>query len=95
MKIWDISQVLDEGTPVWPGDQKIDPQPTWVLGEGGPVNVSSVRLSTHTGTHADAPLHYGAEGKTIGEVGLEAYLGSALVVDGREGSGPVTWADPR
>ncbi len=32
------------------------------LGPGCPVNVSAIHLSPHVGSHADAPLHYDAEG---------------------------------
>jgi arylformamidase len=45
------------------------------------VNVSRFSLSTHTGTHADAPLHYDAKGKPIGEVALVPYIGPCRVID--------------
>ena len=51
-----------------------------------PVNVSKLTLSTHTGTHADAPLHYGNGGADIADVSLMPYIGKAYVVDAR-GSG--------
>ncbi|MXI21863.1 arylformamidase, partial [Escherichia coli] len=34
----------------------------------------------HTGAHADAPLHYRADGAAIGQVPLDAYLGPCRVI---------------
>ena len=82
-KIWDISQRLRSGLPVWPGDTAFGHQGTWNMAEGSPVNVSALTLSTHSGTHADAPLHYAADGADIASVDLNAYLGPCLVVDAR------------
>lgn len=87
-RIWDISQVLSPGLPVWPGDTPFAAAPTWQMGEGSPVNVSALTLSTHSGSHADAPLHYAAGASDIAGVGLEPYLGECLVVDAR-GCGPL------
>lgn len=88
MKIWDVSQVLRTGLPVWPGDTAFEHRPTWAMGDGSPVNVSALSLSTHSGAHADAPLHYDATGASIEAVGLEPYLGECLVIDAR-GCGPL------
>ena len=82
-QIWDISQVLRAGLPVWPGDTAFAHRPTWTMGEGSPVNVSALTLSTHSGAHADAPLHYTAGAASIEAVGLEPYLGECLVIDAR------------
>ncbi len=81
MKIWDISQTLRPGIPVWPGDTEFSEQRTWQLDDNCPVNVSKFTLSTHTGTHADAPMHYDAAGRTIGAVELTPYLGRCRVID--------------
>lgn len=53
------------------------------MADGSPVNVSALSLSTHSGTHADAPLHYAEDGADIASVDLAAYLGECLVVDAR------------
>lgn len=79
-RIWDISQKVRPGIPVWPGDTVYAEERTWAIGPGCPVNVSRLTLSTHTGTHADAPLHYDADGAGIGALDLEVYLGPAQVV---------------
>lgn len=82
-KIWDISQSLRPGLPVWPGDTAFAQERTWQMEEGSPVNVSALTLSTHSGAHADAPLHYSASAPDIASVDLEPYLGECLVVDAR------------
>jgi arylformamidase len=80
-QIWDISPELAPGIPVWPGDTPFTQQRTWILGEdGSPVNVSRFTLSTHTGAHTDAPLHYDPQGKAIGAVALDAYIGRCRVI---------------
>ena len=86
MRIYDITQPLRPGTPVWPGDTAFEEVRTWAIGDG-PVNVSRLTLSTHTGTHADAPLHYDSSGPPIGGVDVETYIGPCLLLD-RRGMGP-------
>lgn len=87
-RIWDISQALRPGVPVWPGDTAFAQAGTWDMADGLPVNVSALTMSTHTGAHADAPLHYAAEAPDIASVDLTPYLGECLVVDAR-GAGPL------
>jgi arylformamidase len=80
-RIWDISQTLRTGLPVWPGDTAFEAESHWVLENGCPVNVGRFRLSTHSGTHADAPLHYDAQGLPIAEVDLDYYIGPCVLID--------------
>jgi arylformamidase len=79
-RLWDISPAVAPGFPVFPGDTPFALAWTWTLGPGCPVNVSSVTLSPHTGAHTDAPLHYDAAGRSIGDVPLDAYLGPCRVI---------------
>lgn len=82
-KLWDITQKLRPGLPVWPGDTAFEQARTWQMEEGSPVNVSALTLSTHSGAHADAPLHYSQTAPDIASVDLTPYLGECLVVDAR------------
>jgi len=91
-RVWDISPALRPGIPVWPGDTAYEEVRTWAIGPGCPVNVSRVTLSTHTGAHADAPLHYAADGRPAGALDLTVYLGRCRVVDVR-GRGALVPAD--
>jgi arylformamidase len=80
-RILDISQTLHPDLPVWPGDTAFAMERTWALSEDCPVNVSRLTMSTHTGAHADSPLHYHAGGADMAAVGLVPYLGPAQVID--------------
>lgn len=82
-RLWDISQALRPGLPVWPGDTPFRQAGTWQMGAGSPVNVSALTLSTHSGAHADAPLHYAQGAPDIASVDLSPYLGECLVFDAR------------
>lgn len=92
-RLWDISQVLRPGLPVWPGDTDFAFARSWRMEDGSPVNVGRMTLSTHSGTHGDAPLHYAADGADIASVALAPYLGECLVVDARHARGAVQVAD--
>jgi arylformamidase len=90
-KIWDISPPVAPGSPVFPGDTPYEQHWSATLGPGCPVNVSTITLSPHVGAHADAPLHYDAQGASIGTVDLEPYLGLCRVIHAI-GCGPlVQW----
>lgn len=81
MNKWrDISQRLNEHTPYWPGDTPFSYRLNSEIAMGSSVNVGEIRMSTHLGTHIDAPFHFDDEGKKIIELDLELYIGPALVV---------------
>lgn len=92
-RIWDISQRLHPGLPVWPGDTAFQQAQTWQIGAGTPVNVSALTMSTHSGAHADAPLHYDAGGADIAAVALEPYIGECLVADARGSKSEIAVGD--
>ena len=78
--LWDISPPVHAASPVFPGDTAYSQQWCATIGPGCPVNVSAITLSPHVGAHADAPLHYDAQGASIGDVSLGAFLGPCRVV---------------
>ena len=79
-RIWDISSPLHPGSPVFPGDTPFRQEWTATIAPGCPVNVSALTLSPHVGSHADAPLHYDAQGEPVGALDLEPYLGPCRVI---------------
>jgi arylformamidase len=79
--LWDISQTLRPGLPVWPGDTAFSHRARWSMADGSPVNVAAFETTVHAGAHADAPLHYDAHGASAAEVDLDAYIGPCDVVD--------------
>lgn len=91
-RLWDISPPVQPGSPVFPGDAPFQLQWGWTLSSDCPVNVSTLTLSPHTGAHADAPLHYSADGAAVGALALEPFLGPCRVIHAI-GCGPlIEWA---
>lgn len=78
--LWDISAPVAPGCPVFPGDTPYAQHWSATLAPGCPVNVASLALSAHAGTHADAPLHYDPEGASAGALDLAPYLGPCRVI---------------
>ncbi|WP_080846115.1 arylformamidase [Cytobacillus gottheilii] len=81
MTIIDITRSLKNGMPVWPGDTPFSYKISSALAENGSANVGMVTMSTHTGTHVDAPFHFDDTGKRIEELDLSLYIGPALVIE--------------
>ena len=79
--LYDITRPLVAGFPVWPGDSPCRLDWKARMGPGVPYNQSELRMSPHTGTHADGPFHVLPDGIRIGEAPLDAYLGPARLVD--------------
>jgi arylformamidase len=79
-KIWDISQTLRPGLPVWPGDTAFSCEEVWTISQDCPVKVSRLTLSTHSGAHADAPSHYDVDGADIASVDPAIYIGPARLL---------------
>ncbi|MFC4077830.1 arylformamidase [Salinithrix halophila] len=94
MTTWiDISQPLREGMAVWPGDTPFSYQSVLTKAQSGSVNVGSLTMSAHSGTHVDAPFHFDNQGKGILELDLDPYVGPARVVSlppGTESIGPAS-----
>ena len=84
MRILDISQPLGVATAVWPGDQPFRIEWTLEQARGDSVNVASLTLSAHTGTHTDGGFHVSPTGGRAADLPLAAFVGKALVVDARE-----------
>jgi arylformamidase len=81
VQIFDISRRLQNGMAVWPGDTAFHFEVSSFNEGEGTVNVGSLQLSTHTGTHVDAPYHFNDEGKRIIELDLDLYIGPVRVID--------------
>lgn len=87
-QLWDISAPVQPGSPVFPGDTPYGQQWAAAIAPGCPVNVSSLTLSPHVGTHADAPLHYDPQGQASGALDLTPYIGTCRVIHAI-GQGPL------
>ncbi|WP_096154971.1 arylformamidase [Bacillus sp. FJAT-45066] len=81
MKILDISRSLHAKTPTWPGDTPFQFNVNWTKEETGSVNIGSVTMSVHTGTHVDSPFHFDSNGQKVSDMNLVSFVGPAYVID--------------
>lgn len=84
MALLDISRCVSPATAVWPGDQGVEW--SWTARLGSPdasVNLGALCMSTHVGTHVDAPYHVSEEGGKTDALPMTAFVGPAEVVDVR------------
>ena len=91
MKIYDISQEVFS-CRVFPGDPAPERDVLCSMEDGEFYNLTAFYMCAHNGTHVDAPFHFVRDGKTIDEVGLEPFVGSAYVA---EHEGVVTAEDAK
>ncbi len=84
MKIIDISRKFFQ-TEIYPGDPEPIVEQICEIGENSECNLSVVRACVHTGTHADAPLHFISGGDSIDSLSLDAFVGPCRVIEVPEG----------
>ena len=74
-RFFDISLDLENSTIPWPGDTKFIR-----IEKKGSGIVSQLVMSTHSGTHIDAPKHFFEKG-TVDQIKFEKLIGPAKVVE--------------
>ncbi len=92
-RIYDITRTIIPSLAVWPGDTTFSFRSLARLSEGAAVNLTTMTLSAHTGTHADAPYHYTDTGAHPASMPLEKYIGAAHVATITRRSGGIVPAD--
>ncbi len=70
--------LIDLTLPVLPGTRGVDVRPKFLLERDG-WNAATWELYSHSGTHVDAPIHFGAHPITIDQMPLELFCGPAWV----------------
>lgn len=80
LRLYDISRTISPTLAVWPGDSPFSLEHKMRTEEGASVNLTTLTLSAHTGSHADAPYHISADGAHPAALPLEQYIGPAHVV---------------
>ena len=93
MRIYDISEPISPATAVFPGDNGYTAEWVMRMEDGASCNVSTMRMSVHCGTHADAPLHYTRDGADAASLDLQPYIGPCRVLD-VDGTGDPSLVDP-
>jgi kynurenine formamidase len=82
-KLLDMTYPYDEDTIYWPTAKgfelkKLD----WGISAGGWWYASNeYSASEHGGTHADAPIHFAQNGRTMDQIPLQEWIGPAVKID--------------
>ena len=77
--IIDITMPLKHGMAHYPGDPDIIFEKVLDVHSGDPVNLQRLSFGSHSGTHVDAPYHLLPNGKRIGELPVDCFIGKAKV----------------
>lgn len=77
MKIIDITRPLAPGLIVYPGDI----EPSFTQDDRDQYIITDLHLSSHSGTHIDAPAHYFRGAMAVDDIPFEALIGPAQVLD--------------
>ena len=83
MKIIDLTMQIDGQTPVYPGDPKPRIWQKSTVAKNG-FNTKGLEISSHFGTHIDAPFHIFEKGKKLDDFPLSTFIGKAVVLDARK-----------
>lgn len=81
MQIIDISHTISPELEIFPADPITEFTISCTINDSCPVEVTQIQLSSHVGTHIDAPSHYIKKGKTIDQLSLEPFIGRCNVID--------------
>jgi arylformamidase len=91
--VYDITPLIREGMPVWPGDPP--PRQRWLqrLQSGDPSDLSEWLLGSHTGAHVDAPAHFVAGALELDQLPLGSLVGPCRVLDLTSATGDLARRD--
>jgi arylformamidase len=78
---YDISQTINPGIVVYPGDPEVKFDQTFSIVKGDIVNLYNITMGSHTGTHVDAPKHFYDQGLTIDQLSMDYFIGPAKVFE--------------
>ena len=77
----DISVPLRTGMVVWPGDAPPRIERLSSCAAGDAATLSLLTMTSHTGTHVDAPAHFVPGAATVDALPLSTVIGPARVLD--------------
>jgi arylformamidase len=76
----DLTQELVNGMPIYAGNP-VPSFSSFKTLDRDRVNLTSLVLGSHTGTHIDAPRHFISDGMTVDEIAPSRLIGEAYVAD--------------
>jgi arylformamidase len=77
---YDLTHLIYPNMPTYPGEPQPEFQPFFKLGRDK-VNVTRLIMTSHTGTHVDAPKHFISTGDSVNEIPLDKFMGEAVTLD--------------
>lgn len=80
MKWVDITRTLGVDTVAYPDDDPPVLERVLRLDRGDPFNLTRLAMTTHTGTHLDAPRHFFQAGAALDELPPDRFILEAVVV---------------
>ena len=80
MKIIDISWPISKATTGYKDKNTVQFYDTKEFAKDN-VRGTSIHISSHTGTHVDAPSHFLKDGKTVDQITLDRVMGKCTVID--------------
>ena len=80
MKVIDLTQMISDDMPVFPGTAPASLEVVNTYETDG-FRETMFRMTSHTGTHMDAPYHLFPERKKLDEMAVAQFVGKALVID--------------
>lgn len=92
MTLYDLSHPIEPGMPTYPGDPVVEAYPDATHEEEG-FSITAVGLSTHTGTHVDAPVHVDPDGKPLSAYPVERFRYDARLITPDVAGGEAITAD--
>lgn len=81
----DLSLPLEHGQATFPFDPKLSIVTHNTIASIG-YNITQISMSTHQGTHLDAPRHFFDDGPPVDAIPLDRFFGQATLIDLAPGS---------
>jgi arylformamidase len=81
--IYDVSVQLSNDLPVWPNGPpiRLESTPHLSKDKSYTIHETFIQISSHMGTHIDAPYHFVENGRRLNEIPLERLVGKATVFE--------------
>ena len=80
MKVIDLTHIIKENMPVYPGTDAPKFLPASSYEKDG-FKETLLQMYTHPGTHMDPPAHLFSGRTTLDQFPIEQFIGKALVID--------------
>lgn len=80
MKYVDLTQMVDNDTKVYPGDEKFTINKIKSLKEDGYTSYS-INTGMHVGTHIDIPMHMCENDQYISNYPIDKFIGNGVLID--------------